>query len=143
MNYLKKKKLQISTNLYNCHFHSLIDTLLSKKNNSSWKCKHMALIKAFFVHYYSHSQLWVWFPQSCRHLKHFPQESFHLTLIFNMPNFLNEIIHLTYFEMSIIIKMRTLYWSDNSIQPIQAARMCRVTWLCTGGKGWWHSVLAG
>ena len=41
------------------------------------------------------------------------------------------------------IKMKTLSWSSNSIEPGQNARMCRLVWLYTGSKGLSLTVLAG
>ena len=58
-------------------------------------------------------------------------------LTLNLLNFLNSIIHLAFLELSIVkfrnINMRT--WSANSIEPGQNARMYRLAWICSGGKG--------
>ena len=60
-------------------------------------------------------------------------------LTLTMPNFLNGIIHLPLFGTVHYrlrdIKMKTLSWPANSIEPGQTARMCRLVWLYTGGKG--------
>ena len=47
----------------------------------------------------------------------------------NLLNFLNGIIHLAFLELSNII------FRDISIEPSQAARMCRLAWLYNNGKG--------
>ena len=74
-------------------------------------------------------------------------DDFLYPLILTMPNLLNGIIHLLFSEFSIIIfrdvKMKISSWSTNSIEPGQTARMCRLSWIYTGGKGYSRSVLAG
>ena len=74
-------------------------------------------------------------------------EKENILLTLTMPNFLNGIFHPPFLELSIIIfsdvKMKTQSWSANSIEPGVTARMCRLAWLYTGGKGYSLSVLAG
>ena len=64
---------------------------------------------------------------------------FFISLTFNLLNFVNGIIHLSFLGLSIIIfrdiKMRTWSWSADSIEPSQIARTCRLAWLYIGGKG--------
>ena len=54
-----------------------------------------------------------------------------LTLI--MPNFLNGIIHLPFLDSPLsflgMSRWKLLSWSANSIEPGQAAWMCRLAWL--------------
>ena len=56
----------------------------------------------------------------------------------NLLNFLFEVIHLPFLELSIIIykdiKMIIWSWSDNIKEPGQSTWMYRLAWLYTGGK---------
>ena len=52
-----------------------------------------------------------------------------LYLNLNLLNFFNRIIHLPILELSIIILR------DIKIKTCITARMCRLAWLYTGGKG--------
>ena len=59
-------------------------------------------------------------------------------LTLNLPNFLNEIIHLPFLALSIIILRISSWelesWWAKSIEPGQNARMCWLAWLYTGSK---------
>ena len=75
---------------------------------------------------------------SCQNVKILQFIFMEIILTLNLLNVLNGIIHLHLLELSIIIfrdiRMQTGSWSANSIEPGQAAWMCMVTWLYTGGK---------
>ena len=61
-------------------------------------------------------------------------------LTLTMPNFLNEIVCLTFLALSIIsdIKTKTWSWSANSIKPGQTAQMCRLAWAKTNHFWCWQ-----
>jgi hypothetical protein len=67
-------------------------------------------------------------------------------LTLNMLNILNGLVPLPFLGLSIInfrdINLNILSLSANSIEPGQTARMCRLAWLYTGGKGLTFSVPA-
>ena len=58
-------------------------------------------------------------------------------LTLTMPNFINGKNPPSIFGTTCITfrDMKTQSWSANSIEPGQTARMCRLAWLYTGGKG--------
>jgi hypothetical protein len=63
-----------------------------------------------------------------------------------MLNILNGFVPLQFSELSFInfrdINLNIKSLSANSIEPSQTARMCRLAWLYTGGKGLKLSVTA-
>ena len=67
------------------------------------------------------------------------RKSVSFSLSLNLLNCLNGIIHLPFLVQSIIIfryiKVCTWSWTANSIEPGHTARMCRLAWLHTSGKG--------
>ena len=58
----------------------------------------------------------------------------------NLLTFLHGKVHLPFLELSFVIfwdQVQNLkFRSVNSIVPDKTAQMCRLVWLCTGGKGY-------